>query len=62
MQGLESSSAQLAALVGTLLSPLLYGLIGGYTISLGGVLALIGLAVGAPVLHRQWQRVKGGDT
>ena len=61
VQGLESSSAQLAALVGTLVSPLLYGLIGGYTISLGGVLALVGLIVAAPVLHRQWQRVKARD-
>ena len=62
VQGLESSSAQLAALIGTLLSPLLYGLIGGYTMSLGGVLALIGLAAGAPVLHRQWKQIKAGST
>jgi MFS family permease len=60
VQGLESSAAQLAALVGTLVSPLLYSLIGGYTISLGGVLALIGLAVGAPVLNGEWKRLRGG--
>jgi DHA1 family multidrug resistance protein-like MFS transporter len=62
VQGLESSSGQLAALIGTLVSPLLYGLIGGYTISLGGVFALIGLAAGAPVLHREWKRGKAGGT
>ena len=58
VQGLESSSALLAALVGTLLSPVLYGLIGGWAISLGGVIALIGLAVEAPVLHREWRRIR----
>jgi DHA1 family multidrug resistance protein-like MFS transporter len=58
VQGLEGSSALLAALVGTLLSPVLYGLIGGWAISLGGVIALIGLAVEAPVLHREWQRIR----
>ncbi len=58
VQGLESSAAQLAALIGTLVSPLLYSLIGGYTISLGGVLALIGLAAGASVLNREWKRVR----
>lgn len=62
VQGLESSAAQLAALIGTLVSPLLYSLVGGYTISLGGVLALIGLAAGAPVLRREWARVKSGGT
>jgi hypothetical protein len=30
--------------------------------SLGGVLALIGLAAGAPVLHRQWKQIKAGST
>ncbi len=60
VQGLESSSAQLAALVGTLVSPLLYGLIGGFTISLGGVLALTGLVAGAPVLRHEWKRIKAG--
>ena len=38
IQGLESSSMQLAALVGTLLSPLLYQVISGYTIAVGGVI------------------------
>jgi hypothetical protein len=28
--------------------------------SLGGLFALIGLAVGAPLLHRQWKRIEAG--
>jgi hypothetical protein len=56
-QGLESSSTQLAAFVGTLLSPLLYQVISGYTIAVGGVLALVGLVVTAPTLAREWKRL-----
>ena len=61
IQGLESSAALLAALVGTLLSPLLYGLIGGWAISVGGVMALVGLACAAPVLHREWGRIRASQ-
>jgi MFS family permease len=57
IQGLESSSMQLAALVGTLLSPLLYQAISGYTIAVGGVVSLIGLVVTAPTLAREWKRL-----
>ncbi len=57
IQGLESSSMQLAALGGTLLSPLLYQVISGYTIAVGGVVALLGLIVTAPTLAREWKRL-----
>ena len=60
VQGLETSSTQLAALVGTLLSPLLYRFISGYTIAVGGVVALIGLVVTAPTLAREWKRLQRG--
>jgi DHA1 family multidrug resistance protein-like MFS transporter len=58
IQGLEGTSMQLAALIGTLLSPLLYSVIGGWVIALGGFLSLAGLAVAAPILHRAWQEIK----
>ena len=58
IQGLESSSMQLAALVGTLLSPLLYHVISGYTIAVGGVVSLIGLVATAPTLAREWKRLQ----
>lgn len=57
IQGLESSSMQLAALVSTLLSPLLYQVISGYTIAVGGAVALVGLVVTAPTLAREWRRL-----
>lgn len=58
VQGLESSSTQLAALVGTLLSPVLYGFISGYTIAVAGVVALLGLAATAPTLSGEWRRIE----
>ncbi len=58
IQGLETSAALLAALVGTLLSPVVYGLIGGWAIGIGGVTALAGLVCAAPVLHGEWERIK----
>ena len=58
VQGLESSATQLAALVGTLLSPLLYHLISGYAIAVGGVVSLIGLVATAPTLAREWKRLQ----
>jgi MFS family permease len=58
IQGLESSSMQLAALVGTLLSPVLYDVIGGWVIALGGFISLAGLAVAAPILQRAWSEVR----
>ncbi len=60
VQGLENSAGQLAALLGTLVSPLLYSLIGGFTISLGGLISLLGLAVATPTLRRTWALIKRG--
>lgn len=57
VQGLESSSTQLAALVGTLVSPVLYGFISGYTIAVAGVVALLGLAATAPTLAHAWRHL-----
>jgi DHA1 family multidrug resistance protein-like MFS transporter len=60
--GIETTSMQLAGLLGTLTAPLLYGLISGYVLAVGGVMALAGLAAGAPVLHREWRRISAsGD-
>ncbi len=54
IQGVEQTAMQLAALVGTLTAPLIYGLIGGYIFAGGGVVALAGLFVAAPTLRREW--------
>ncbi len=55
--GIETTSMQLAGLLGTLTAPLLYDLISGYVLAVGGALALAGLAVAAPVLRREWRRL-----
>jgi len=55
--GLESTSMQLAGMIGTFLAPVLYGLISGYVLALAGVINLIGLIVAAPVLRREWRRL-----
>ncbi|GAB4251752.1 MAG: MFS transporter [Thermoleophilia bacterium] len=57
IQGLESTAMQLAAFTGTLASPLLYQVISGYAIGVGGVIALIGLAFAAPTLRGEWRRL-----
>jgi MFS family permease len=57
VQGLEQSSVQVAALIGTLIAPFLYSYISGWVISLAGVVSLIGLGVAAPILHREWVRL-----
>jgi MFS family permease len=61
VQGLEQSSVQVAALIGTLLAPVLYGYMSGYVISLAGVISLVGLAVAAPILYREWRRLKTNE-
>ena len=50
VQGMEQTSMQLAALVGTLTAPLLFTWISGYAIGVGGFLALGGL----PPRPRSW--------
>jgi DHA1 family multidrug resistance protein-like MFS transporter len=54
VQGVEQTAMQLAALVGTLTAPPLYGLIGGDIFALAGVVSLAGLAVAVPMLRREW--------
>ncbi len=54
VQGVEQTAMQLAALVGTLTAPPLYGLIGGAIFALVGAVALAGVAVAVPVLRREW--------
>lgn len=58
MQGLDSSCTQVAALIGTLLSPVLYEYVSGLVISLAGGVALLGLILAGPVLYREWNRLK----
>jgi MFS family permease len=60
VQGMEQTSMQLAAWVGTLTAPLLFTWISGYAIGVGGFLALGGLAVTAPTLRRAWTRIEAG--
>jgi MFS family permease len=80
VQGLQQSAIQLAALVGTIIAPILYGGvswgehqlgpfqlpavhfsgIGGYALSIDGLLALAGVAIAAPVLRRGWGGGGGG--
>ena len=57
VQGMEQTSMQLAALVGTLTAPVLFTWISGYAIGVGGFLALGGLAAAAPVLGRKWTQI-----
>ena len=55
VQGLENAAIHAAALVGTIVAPLLYGHLYGYVISLAGVVWLLGLAYAAPILNRAWK-------
>jgi DHA1 family multidrug resistance protein-like MFS transporter len=57
VQGMEQTSMQLAALVGTLTAPYLFTWISGDAIGVGGFLALAGLACAAPVLGRAWKDI-----
>jgi MFS family permease len=58
VQGLESTCMQVAALVGTLLAPLLYTYISGYVISIAGAVSILGLVFASPVLFREWKRLQ----
>ncbi len=57
-QGMEQSSVQVGALIGTLVAPLLYTRMSGYVISLGGLISIAGLSFAAPILHREWRRLQ----
>ncbi len=55
--GLESTSMQLAGMIGTFTAPVMYGWISGSVMAIGGVLNLVGLAIAAPILRREWRRL-----
>jgi MFS family permease len=60
--GIESTSMQLAGLVGSLTAPILYGRVSGHVLTFAGILSLTGLAVASPILYRAWKRlVAAGD-
>jgi MFS family permease len=56
--GVESTSMQLAGLLGSLTAPLMYARISGRVLTLAGLLSLAGVLVAAPILHKAWQRLK----
>jgi len=55
--GLESTSMQLAGLISSLIAPVMYQWMSGYVLTVGGVISLLGLAVAAPPLYREWRRL-----
>jgi DHA1 family multidrug resistance protein-like MFS transporter len=55
--GVEQSAMQAAGLLGSLTAPVIFGWISGYVLAVGGALSLLGLAVGAPVLYREWRKL-----
>jgi len=57
VQGLEQTFVQVAALIGTLVAPVLYSHLSGYVISVAGAVSLLGLGFAAPVLYREWNRL-----
>jgi MFS family permease len=59
VQGMEGTSMQVAALIGTVTAPLLYEHLSGYVISIAGVISLVGLLCAAPLLHRVWKQLGG---
>jgi MFS family permease len=60
VQGIEQTFMQVAALVGTLVAPFLYGHMSGYVISLAGVISLLGCIYAAPILLKEWRRLCEG--
>jgi MFS family permease len=61
VQGIEQTSMQGAAFVGTLTAPLIYDAIGGWIFAVCGAVALTGVLTAAPVLRREWACVRGGE-
>ena len=59
VQGLEGTSMQSAALMGTLVAPLMYKSLGGFVISIGGFVSLAGLALAGPILYKVWRALVG---
>jgi len=57
VQGLEQTFVQLAALIGTLVAPILYVHLSGYVISVAGIVSLLGLIFAAPILYKEWNRL-----
>jgi len=60
VQGLEQTSGQVAALLGTLTAPIIFRYISGHVISIAGILAFLGLGYAGPVLYRSWRQLKQG--
>jgi DHA1 family multidrug resistance protein-like MFS transporter len=58
--GIESTSMQLAGLLGSLTAPIMYSWMSGYVLAVGGALNLLGIAVAAPALARAWRDIKDG--
>ncbi len=56
--GVESTSMQLAGLLGSLTAPILYGRISGHVLTLAGILSIVGLVAASPVLYGAWKRLK----
>jgi MFS family permease len=61
LQGLEQTYSQAAALIGTLIAPVLYGVLSGYVITFAGVVSLLGLVFAGPTLRKEWTRLSAGD-
>ena len=62
VQGLEGTSMQVAALIGTIAAPLLYKHLYGFVISLAGMISLAGLAYATPLLAKVWKELKETDS
>ncbi len=58
VQGVEQTSMQVAAFIGTLVAPVLYEYLSGLVISLAGMISLCGLVYAAPILRREWGRLR----
>lgn len=58
VQGVEQTFVQVAALIGTLLAPVLYQYMSGYVISVAGGVSLLGLLYAGPILYREWGRLQ----
>lgn len=62
VEGLEMTSMQLGALVGTLTMPLLYTAVSGWVFAISGAVAVAGTVAAAPTLRREWRCVSRGGS